>query len=198
MGLGKTIVCLSLIVANPPSLQNRVLPLECKTAYDSTHPDYSPPPTVGDALVSKGGFLSNGSLVVAPMTLCSQWQSEIELFAPWMKVLTLHTGDSPSSEDVASSDVVVASTFVFQSQRGSAKIFGQLKKVHFHRIIVDESHYHQQGERIKLSIAMLSGTHRYCVTGTPVGHSLDDLQGQVNLFLVRPFLELLCVLSYID
>jgi len=184
MGLGKTLVCLALIVANPPPLENQVLPLECRNFFTTTYPDYTAPPTVDSALVSNRGLLSNGSLVIAPMTLCSQWQAEIERFAPWMNVLTLHSGDVSTLEEVAVADVVVASTFVLQGQHHKTqRVLSQLLKVHFHRIFVDESHYNQSGEKIKRSLSMLSATHRYCVTGTPVGHSLDDLAGQVSLFM---------------
>ena len=35
-------------------------------------------------------------------------------------------------------------------------------------------------EKIKTELATLAASHRYCLTGTPVGHSLQDLYGQVS------------------
>lgn len=54
-------------------------------------------------------------------------------------------------------------------------------------MFLDESHYNNTGERVKLSLAQLSATHRYCVTGTPVGQSLADLWGQLRFLRVPQF-----------
>ena len=70
--------------------------------------------------------------------------------------------------------------FSFNSQK-------KLRQIHFDRIFLDESHYNNTGERVKLSLAQLSSTHRYCVTGTPVGHSLADLYGQLRFLRVPQF-----------
>jgi len=40
---------------------------------------------------------------------------------------------------------------------------------------------------VKTALAQLSSTHRYCVTGTPVGHSLADLYGQLRFLRVPQF-----------
>lgn len=68
MGLGKTVISIALIIQNPPPLEHRVLPrehiwsLEKKTVVD--HPAYVPPPKVGST-----SRLSNGTLIIVPMTL---------------------------------------------------------------------------------------------------------------------------------
>ena len=178
MGLGKTIIALSLIVASPPPLQIRVLPHE--HIVKISHTEYLAPISPLGYICPhvKKVFLSNGTLVIAPMTLCSQWQSEIEKFAPFMSVLTLHNDETQSVEEIASKDVIIASTFLLQSQ--GKKLLSKLKRIHFHRILLDESHYNNSGEKIKKELATLSASHRYCLTGTPVGHSLQDLYGQVS------------------
>ena len=178
MGLGKTIIALSLVVASPPPLEMRVLPREhiAKIA----HPEYlAPISPLGYICPNvKKVFLSNGTLVIAPMTLCSQWQSEVEKFAPFMSVLTLHNDETQTVEEIASKDIIIASTFLLQN-KGKALLL-KLKRIHFHRILLDESHYNNSGEKIKNELATLAASHRYCLTGTPVGHSLQDLYGQVS------------------
>ena len=68
MGLGKTVIAIALIIQNPPPLSRRVLPrehlwsLEKKTSVD--HPSYISLPNVG-----QNCRLSNGTLIVVPMTL---------------------------------------------------------------------------------------------------------------------------------
>jgi len=184
MGLGKTVISLSLICANPPSLHNRVLPREHIAKID--HPLYSAPPSVMGCTSSnaKQIFLSNGTVVIAPMTLISQWQAEVERFAPWISILTLHNDENPTVEEIASKDVVLVSTFLLQRSDG---LFRKLKRIHFHRAMLDESHYNQTGSRTKQSLASLSASHRFCVTGTPIGHSLNDLQGQLRFLRVPQF-----------
>jgi SNF2 family DNA or RNA helicase len=121
------------------------------------------------------------------MTLCSQWQKEIEKFAPWMKVITIHSGENHNAQDMASADIVVCSTYVITNVSNSSDLLKLLRCIHFHRMILDESHYNQTGQRAKLSLASLSSTFRYCVTGTPVGHSLADLYGQLRFLRVPLF-----------
>ena len=186
--VGKTVIALALIVASPPSLQNRVLPREHLAKID--HPAYIPPPSVVRYAdyASKTAFLSNATLVIAPMTLCPQWQSEIQRFAPWMSFITLHNDETESVAEIASKDIVVVSTFIMSQPTGKAgAILTQLRHIHFHRIFLDESHQNNTGERVKLSLSQLSSTHRYCVTGTPVGHSLAGMYGQLSFLCVPQF-----------
>jgi len=105
--------------------------------------------------------------------------------------MTLHSEENPTIQDIATSDVVIASTFLFQ-QGGCARKRGRsllnfLKRVHWHRVIVDEAHYNQQGKQIKFAIASLSATHRLSVTGTPIGAQLSDLYGQLRFLRLAPF-----------
>lgn len=193
MGLGKTVIALSLIVASPPSLHNRTLPREYIAKIN--HPAYVPPPSVSACLASTTkGFLSSGTLVIAPMTLCPQWQAEIERFAPWMSFITLHNDEKATSAEIASKDIVIISTFLLSSSgrrsagnMGSSQLMKELRRVHFHRIFLDESHYNNTGGRVKSALSQLSSTHRYAVTGTPVGHSLADLYGQLRFLRVPQF-----------
>ena len=186
-----TVIALSLVVASPPSLENRVLSREHIAQIN--HPAYLPPPSVNKITSSnnKSAFLSNGTLVIAPMTLCAQWQSEIERFCPWMSFLTLHNDETNSVGDIASKDMIIISTFMLSSPSGkTGALLRKLRQIHFHRVFLDESHYNNTGERVKMSLAQLSATHRYCVTGTPVGRSLSDLAGQlrfVSYHLPLPF-----------
>merc|ERR1740139_2125466 len=110
------------------------------------------------------------------MTLLSQWQSEVEQHAPFLKVVTLHNTEDSSREAVASADIVIASTWLMQHSDGgrshkAGAALRTIRRIHWHRILVDESHYNQSGHKIKNTLASLSATHRFCVTGTPIGHS---------------------------
>lgn len=135
------------------------------------------------------------SLSLTPFfkTHCSQWQTELEKFAPHLSILVVHNAENPSIQVLASADVVIASTFLLQQTSNSHKkstasfLLRMLKKIHWHRICVDEGHYNQQGHRIKESLSMMSATYRWNVTGTPIGASLSDLLGQLQFLRISPF-----------
>ena len=103
--------------------------------------------------------------------------------------------------EIRSADVVVISTFLLANPRGKAlELLQKLRKVHYHRIFLDESHLNNSSSRsadnstdtnstrlLKQGLGQLSSTHRYCVTGTPVGQSLVDLFGQLRFMRVQQF-----------
>ena len=64
----------------------------------------------------------------------------------------------------------------FMPMIGNSTTNREQVRTHWHRVILDESHYNNSGYRTKMVLAELQATHRHCVSGTPVGHSLDDLQ----------------------
>jgi hypothetical protein len=72
---GKTVIAISLIISNPAPIQRRIMPrehlwfLEKKQSID--HFDYVPPPAVD--MSGRKHLLSNGTLIVLPMTILSQW-----------------------------------------------------------------------------------------------------------------------------
>jgi SNF2 family DNA or RNA helicase len=123
----------------------------------------------------------------------SQWQSEIERYAGHLSVTTLHNEESTTAQAIATSDVVIVSTFLIQQSntnngtKSRSKLLLQLlKRVHWHRIVVDEAHMNNQ-KQTKLVISALSATHRHAVTGTPIGAQLSDLYDQVRFLRLAPF-----------
>jgi len=186
MGLGKTIICLALVHANPPPKHNQILPREHIETI--THSSYTKPPSVvgctsfHDSKIKL--FLSNSSLVIAPIFLCSQWESEIKKMAPWMSVLTLKSSEKVDVRKIATSDIIVISTFALQN---TTELFKQIRSIHYHRIFVDESHHNQSVKNINKCLKSISSTYRYCVTGAPVGRSLYDLQEQLRFLRLPHF-----------
>lgn len=178
MGVGKTPICLSLVLAAPPPMHLRVLPRESAgLCNESDFPGYKPLRPSGSKLT-----MSNATCVIVPMTLLSQWQREVQKFAPHLKVLVLHSTEKPTVSVIASSDIVLVSTFLLQNNvRG---LFSRVKKIHWHRLVVDEAHMNNQ----KNNLAMLAANHRFSVTGTPIGSHLGEgLYAQVRFLRLAPF-----------
>jgi len=94
----------------------------------------------------------------------------VEKFAPWLKVMTLHNDEDPRFQKIASADMVIASNWLLQGDaragRKAKTILNSIRKIHWHRIIVDEAHYNQStNSKTNQVLSSFSATHRHCVTG---------------------------------
>jgi E3 ubiquitin-protein ligase SHPRH len=97
-------------------------------------------------------------------------------------------------EDIADNDVVLT-TFqmlhsLSQKQGGSKK--GQMKKhlaqIHFHRMVIDECQFVKNDTNVLAKAAAeVSVTSVWMLSGTPLTTKLEDLQGELTLLRVWPF-----------
>ncbi|KAI9889038.1 MAG: DNA helicase rad5 [Vezdaea aestivalis] len=188
MGLGKTIEMLALMHSHKherapsPDLQTK-LPLSSKEILPAPYT----------------------TLVVAPMSLLAQWQSEGEKASEPGSLKTLMYYGSDKSVDLrrlcAKTDdedavpkLIITSYGIVQSE------FNQLVKnesdgpgrglfsLSFFRIILDEGHYikNRQSKTAK-ACYKLEAEHRWVLTGTPIVNRLEDLFSLVRFLRVEPW-----------
>ncbi|WVR05014.1 hypothetical protein IAU60_002026 [Kwoniella sp. DSM 27419] len=152
------------------------------------------------------------TLIIAPLALLSQWKSEIETKCVHglMRVGIYHGPKRiKSANDLRSYDVVLTTYGTLTSEFGTehkhkkkvqivdkeasddddnftvTKKQGPLFKVNWYRIVLDEAHIiRNKNTRASKACFGLHGVHRWCLTGTPIVNSLDDLY---------PLLHFLCI-----
>lgn len=145
------------------------------------------------------------TLVVAPMSLLAQWQSEAEKASKPGTLKTLVYYGSEKSANLQSlcceanaasaPNVIITSYGTVLSefnqvaasggQRGS---HGGLFSVEFFRVILDEAHSikNRQSKTAKACYE-ISAEHRWVLTGTPIVNRLEDLFSLVRFLRVEPW-----------
>ncbi|KNE61326.1 hypothetical protein AMAG_07063 [Allomyces macrogynus ATCC 38327] len=143
------------------------------------------------------------TLVVAPLALLEQWRMEVEEKATGaLSVLVHHGPKRPTSgRELEQYDVVLTTYQVVVSElppgakdkskgkdattdlpvpEGVAKALYQAT---YHRIILDEAHTIKSREtQSALGCRRLRATMRFCLTGTPIQNSIDELASPFEFF----------------
>lgn len=111
------------------------------------------------------------TLVLAPTSVCNNWETEVYRFAPTLKVKRFGVGDRQKMLDNADAfDLVICSYGLLQSE---AK---RLTAVKWHTIIADEAQAikNHQAKRTKAAM-QLQADFRMITTGTPIENHLGEL-----------------------
>ncbi|RVD86475.1 uncharacterized protein DFL_004749 [Arthrobotrys flagrans] len=195
MGLGKTIEMLSLIHSN------RNEP-EAVSGTDSKPFNLPRLPKSSD-VIEPAPYTT---LVVAPMSLLSQWASEAEAASKPGTLKTIIYYGSDKSLDLRAQcsaanahnapNVIITSygvvlsefTQIANTASGSRANSGGLFSVQFFRVILDEAHNikNRQSKTAKACYE-LDALHRWVLTGTPIVNRLEDLFSLIRFLRVEPW-----------
>ncbi|UPL03382.1 hypothetical protein LCI18_014316 [Fusarium solani-melongenae] len=145
------------------------------------------------------------TLVVAPMSLLSQWQSEAEKASKegTMKI-ELYYGNEKSnnlqalccaSNAASAPDIVITSYGVVLSEfssiaakNGDKTFHNGLFSLKFFRVILDEAHHiKNRSSKTAKACYEISADHRWALTGTPIVNKLEDLFSLVRFLGVEPW-----------
>ncbi|KAF2962789.1 hypothetical protein GQX73_g10785 [Xylaria multiplex] len=199
MGLGKTIQMLSLIHShksevaahnrNQPTKSVNDLSRTLKQSYSSQNIAFAPRTT----------------LVISPMSLLAQWQSEAENASKegTLKCIVYYGNDKidnlqalcyqsnlASAPDViiTSYGVVLSEYTQINSRLGGRESHKGLFSLNFFRIILDEAHtIKNRQSKTARACYELSADHRWVLTGTPIVNRLEDLFSLVRFLRVEPW-----------
>ena len=190
MGLGKTIEMLSLVHTHKPGPAFPSAPDSAIAVRRNSSPIPRAPLT---------------TLVVAPMSLLAQWQSEAEKAsaAGSLNVRMYYGTDKTANlqtwcneRDAAAKPTLiitsygtVLSEFSHITDVGVDRtVHGGLFSVEYFRVILDEAHFikNRQSKTAKACYE-LSAKHRWVLTGTPIVNRLEDLFSLVRFLRVEPW-----------
>ena len=171
MGMGKTIQAVSLIMSDYPQKQ----------------------PT----------------LVVVPPVALMQWSSEIKEYTDGkLNVLVYHGQNGKiknmSVKELKKFDVIMISYNSLESlyrkqskgwSRGDniIKEDSPIHAIHFHRLILDEAHsIKSRTTGVAKACFALTGTYKWCLSGTPVQNRIGEFFSLLRFLEVRPFADYFC------
>lgn len=175
MGLGKTLVVLSTIAGTFDRAKKFVAENQ---------------PEEGQTLRK---IPSQATLVIAPSSLLvDSWQSEIYKHTyPGAITFHKHLGPGRHGErHFLQQKMIVFTTYATVAiEHGRQKADSPLASINWFRIVLDEAHdiRNPTTKQFK-AVSALTAQHRWCLTGTPIQNSLDDL-GALSTFLKVPILE---------
>ncbi|KAJ1656085.1 hypothetical protein IWQ61_004281 [Dispira simplex] len=195
MGLGKTIQSIALMLARPPK------PDSCPPA--SSMPDVTNETT--DSFIHDNPCASSSqsstirhyqtTLIVAPLSLLYQWKRELEIKAsPGRFKIYVYHGPSRERrpEILTQYDVVITTYNLIASESAKSEPYptdsGPLFLIKYWRVILDEAQViKNKSTRVSIAVSQLESHYRWCLSGTPIQNSLDDLYAPIRFLKVRPY-----------
>jgi len=158
MGLGKTIQVLAFLLKTKQlsAIKNKEAQL--------------------DVFNSEAHYTSKTTLIVMPLSLVHNWESEIKSTTPDLKYLN-YTGLQRrfSPKLFEKNDLVLTTYGTLRND------FEKLSKFPFRFVFLDESQYIKNPEsKIFTAVSKLCAEQRFVITGTPVENSLIDLWSQLQ------------------
>ncbi|PNY24169.1 DNA repair protein RAD5 [Tolypocladium capitatum] len=198
MGLGKTIQMLSLVHSHRSEIARKAR----LSAGGISNVNQLPRLGTNSASVLAA---SCTTLVVAPMSLLAQWQSEaekaskqgtmkIELYygnekANNLQALCCSANASSAPDLVITSYGIVLSEFSnIAAKNGDKSSHNGLFSLKFFRVILDEAHHiKNRASKTARACYEISANHRWVLTGTPIVNKLEDLFSLVRFLGVEPW-----------
>lgn len=188
MGLGKTVQAIALILTNRKGSKRDAGVKDAKEDDDEDEEREK-------ANVSR--VVDKGTLVVAPLALIKQWESEIASKVEdshRLRVCVYHgTGRAKMADDLKKYDVVITTYGTLSSEHANSgeRAKSGIYSVYWYRIILDEAHtIKNRNAKATQAACALNAEYRWCLTGTPLQNNLDELQSLIKFLRIKPYNDL--------
>lgn len=137
---------------------------------------------------------SRATLIIVPsLLIMNTWLTEIKSHLDGsLKVMKYHGKRRERRiESVANTDIVLTTYHTLAAEQKSKR--SPLKAISWFRVVLDEAHtIRRQATTLFAAVGELSSCHRWCLTGTPIQNTLDDLGSLLALFAQNPSKGYLC------
>ncbi len=199
MGLGKTIEMMSLIHSHKSDFAMR---LKQTSSSAPASVNSLPRLPANSASVERAPCTT---LVVAPMSLLAQWQSEAENASKEgsLKSIVYYGSDKAvnlqnlccEANAASAPNVIITSYGVVLSEfnqvaarNGDRGTHGGLFSLNYFRVILDEAHHiKNRSSKTAKACYEIAAEHRWVLTGTPIVNRLEDLFSLVRFLRVEPW-----------
>lgn len=134
-------------------------------------------------LEKENGRSDSPTLVVAPTSVVTNWQKEIQKFAPQLRTLRIEGARRHSLFlEIPKVDVVLTSYALI------ARDLAHYKNFEFHLLFLDEAQYIKNpSAKVTQAISKLNSQHRICLSGTPVENNLTEFWSLMNVLMPSLF-----------
>ena len=172
VGMGKTMVSISLILANPLAGGDKPTAAECRKPVDESDDE-------GPAVKKLAPGTWGVTLILAPVSLLGQWMDELKQFAPQLKVANVHGSGKARVDAIAGADVLLCA-----ATSGQGALNGSpASRRPIHRMIIDEAHTLSRGFSSAAAgqLFRIGARHVWLLTGTPLTTSVQELRKGAQL-----------------
>ncbi|KAI9397816.1 hypothetical protein POPTR_003G083400v4 [Populus trichocarpa] len=176
MGLGKTVMTIALILARPGKGSS-----DCKERVNRIED-----PRTNTMPKAKGG-----TLIICPMALLGQWKDELETHSePGSISIFVHYGGYKTNNPriISGYDVVLTTYGVLTEAYKHDMENSIFNRVEWHRVVLDEAHTIKSWKTLAAKATFsLSSYCKWCLTGTPIQNTLEDLYSLLCFLHVEPW-----------
>ncbi|XP_014476224.1 PREDICTED: transcription termination factor 2-like, partial [Dinoponera quadriceps] len=186
MGLGKTLTMISLIMVT----------LDKRDSVDSDESDDS---DGGWNEKKKPLRHADGTLVICPASLLSQWEKEVQdkCKRGLLSVQVYHGSNRENVPTRLAKNDIVVTTYNIVSRE--FKVTSILFKIRWKRVILDEAHViRNHKSQAAIAVCGLLASKRWALTGTPIQNKEVDLYSVLKFLKCTPFDDLRVWKRWVD